>query len=179
MIPKLIKDEGIKELYFLFFGIVFVFLVIDLLCVIGSAYWKKGGQIKIKKSENLGINQKVYHNTLDGQEVTEIALLNEEGHVIKTWELIGHTALVIGRENGINDVDIDLEESAYSALVEQQHAVLNYAAQTWFIEDLHSKNGVRIQKNEDGGCYKLAKDRPCKLSKGDIILIANTKLLVR
>lgn len=47
------------------------------------------------------------------------------------------------------------------------------------IEDLHSNNGVRIQKRRDGQCYKLAKDRPCKLIKGDIVLIANTKLLVR
>lgn len=178
MIPKLIKDEGIQELYFLFFGIVFVFLIIDLISVIGGAYLKKRGDRKAREQLNLG--QASYVPLVDGQEdITEIALLNEEDQVIKTWELLGRTALVIGRDKGSRGVDIDLEESAYSALIEQQHAVLNYAAQAWFIEDLHSNNGVRIQKRRDGQCYKLAKDRPCKLIKGDIVLIANTKLLVR
>lgn len=113
-------------------------------------------------------------------EPSEIALLNEEDEIIKTWELKGHTALIIGRqEKSEQEVHINLDESIYSALIDPEHAVLNYAAESWFIEDLHSSNGVRIQKTQDGQCYKLATDKPCKLLRGDIILIANTRLLVR
>ena len=190
MVPKLIKDEGIRELYFLFFGIVFVFVLIDIILALNSKSSKQPQTMQTEKIAYDLVPQKYYQNVTYIEKtnemavhthhaITELALLNEEDRVIKTWELTGRVSLLIGRENGIQDVDIDLEESAYSALVDYQHAVLNYAMENWFIEDLSSNNGVRIQKRQDGQCYKLAKDKPCKLLKGDIILIANTKLLVR
>lgn len=110
--------------------------------------------------------------------ITELVLLNVDGHAIKSWLLSGKTSLLIGKENNLENVDVDLEECEYSALVDSLHATLNYCLDHWYVEDLHSKNGVRVQMAKDGVCYKVSKNRPCKLSAGDVILIANTKLLI-
>lgn len=112
-----------------------------------------------------------------GFAVHELILLDENEKPIKAWGLTGKTAMVIGRRNRNEEVDVDLSDCEYSALINVQHAVLNYCLDTWYIEDLGSQNGIQIRKVEDGFCYQVVSNRPCKLSAGDVIYIAKTKLL--
>lgn len=111
--------------------------------------------------------------------ISELVLLNEEGAPLAVWPLYGKVSMVIGRDVGENNVDVNLSSAAYASMVEIEHAVLNYSGGEWYIEDLASKNGVSVQKREDGKKYKLAPDKPCKVEAGDIILIAMTRLLLR
>lgn len=114
----------------------------------------------------------------DTYNISELILLDENNKPIKSWDLSGKISLLIGKEHDGEDVDVDLEECEYSALIDYEHAILNYCLDYWYIEDVYSKNGVRVQTINDGICYKVAKDRPCRLNAGDIIFIANTKLLI-
>lgn len=111
-------------------------------------------------------------------QIRELILLDEEDKPIKSWDLAGKVSLLIGRDNQDEPVDVDLEESEYSALIDYQHAVLNFCLDSWFVEDLNSHNGIRIRKIDDGVCYKIMQSRPCRLQPGDIIYIATTKLLI-
>ena len=72
---------------------------------------------------------------------------------------------------------MDLGDCEYGALVNVQHAVLNYSLDTWYLEDLGSQNGIQIKKVEDGKRYQVAPNHPCRVSAGDVIYIAKTKLL--
>lgn len=110
--------------------------------------------------------------------IRELILLDENEKPVKAWDLAGKVSLLIGRDNPEESVDVDLDECEYSALIDYQHAVLNYCMNAWFIEDLNSLNGIRIRKVDDGVCYKVMKSRPCRLMPGDVIYIANTKLLI-
>lgn len=110
--------------------------------------------------------------------VCELILLDENDKPVKSWDMSGKVSMVIGRDNPDEPVDVDLEECEYSALIDYLHAVLNFCRDAWYIEDLNSKNGIRIQKVDDGLCYKMAANRPCRLMPGDIIYIAKTKLLI-
>ena len=47
----------------------------------------------------------------------------------------------------------------------------------WYVEDLESHNGVKVKKVEDGECYRVL-HRPCRVTAGDILYIANTTLLL-
>ena len=87
--------------------------------------------------------------------------------------------MVIGTGSIENKVDIDLSQSIYSNLIEYEHAVLNYAGEGWYIEDLSSSNGVSIEKKEDNTLYKVAKYSPCIIKKEDVLFIGKTKLLLR
>lgn len=107
----------------------------------------------------------------------ELVLLNEHDKPVRAWDLTGKTAMVIGRKSKQEDVDVDLSDCEYSALVNIHHAVLNFSLDAWYVEDLGSQNGIRITKAEDGVCYRVTANRPCKLSAGDVIYIAKTKLL--
>ena len=111
--------------------------------------------------------------------VTEVLLLNEEDQTLATWPLYGKVSMVIGRDVGENQVDINLMPSTYASTVEVEHAVLNYTGGSWYVEDLASKNGVSVQSCKDGRKYKLASDQPCKLDAGDIIYIGLARLLIR
>ena len=108
--------------------------------------------------------------------ITQISLLNKNGEIISTWELYGKTSAVIGKDIGENLVDINLNETPYAAMIEVEHAVLNYAGGTWYIEDLDSKNGISIQKVGQDKAYKLSALQPCKLDFGDIVFIGVCQL---
>ncbi|AJQ29504.1 FHA domain-containing protein [Pelosinus fermentans] len=115
----------------------------------------------------------------EGGAITELLLLNEEEKPIAAWDMFGKTALVIGKDIKENHVDINLNQSVYASMIDIEHAVLNYADNHWYIEDLGSKNGVVLQKKADDRKYKLAADQPCKLDAGDVIIVGLTKLLAR
>ena len=131
--------------------------------------------IQSKKKEGLRESQTLRREI----GVNYLILLDEQDKPIKQWEIAGRTSAVIGRRNEDHEeeIDIDLGECEYSAFIDPCHAVLNFCLDSWYIEDLGSQNGVQVRKVEDGVCYKVL-NRPCKISAGDILYIANTRLLL-
>ena len=110
--------------------------------------------------------------------VSKISLIDKTGEIIFSWELYGKISMIIGKDIGENFVDIDLSRSPYAAMVDVEHAVLNYSDGSWYIEDLDSKNGVAIKKVGQKKSYKLSATEPCKLDFGDIIFIGNCQLRI-
>jgi pSer/pThr/pTyr-binding forkhead associated (FHA) protein len=86
---------------------------------------------------------------------------------------------LIGKNSKENEVDIDLNDTDYASLVSRHHAVLNFAEGSWFIEDIGSVNGSGIKRTDESSKFKMEKGKPYKISSGDIIYIANTKLLTK
>lgn len=109
---------------------------------------------------------------------TRLELLNEEGTAMKSWELFDRVSLVIGKDMGENQVDIDLKGSVYASMIDVEHAVLNYANGVWYIEDLGSRNGVSVKKAGNNKEYRLSQTQPCKLDQGDIIFLGMTQLKI-
>lgn len=148
------------------FGVKLTLLILGALIFLHSArslYLAAAEKIPAPKTESV--------NT-----ISEISLLNKNGEVIFSWELYGKTSAVIGKDIGENLVDIDLSESPYAAMVDVEHAVLNYADGNWYVEDLDSQNGISIQKFGQEKIYKLSALQPCKLDFGDVIFIGNCQL---
>ena len=71
-----------------------------------------------------------------------------------------------------------LFRSEYASMIDVEHAVLNYAKDAWYVEDISSKNGVSVRKS-DGRKYKIAYGKPCKLEQGDIIFIGLARLQIQ
>ena len=115
--------------------------------------------------------------TLQTHEVQRLVLLDEQDKPIKSWELQGKISLIIGKAGQNEELDIDLSDCEYSSFIDFQHAVLNFCLDQWYVEDLGSQNGVKVKKVEDGECYRVI-HRPCKVTAGDILYIANTRLLL-
>lgn len=109
--------------------------------------------------------------------VQRLILLDEQGKPIKSWDLQGRISLIIGKAGQDQELDIDLSDCEYSSFIDFQHAALNFCLDQWYVEDLGSQNGVKVRKVEDGECYRVI-HRPCKVVAGDILYIANTKLLL-
>ena len=105
-------------------------------------------------------------------------MLIDEDQALASWSLYGKTVMVIGRDSGENQVNINLANSTYAGTVDVEHAVLNYSAGSWYVEDLNSKNGVSVQKG-DKRKYKLAPGHPCLLARGDILYIGLVRLMIR
>ena len=112
----------------------------------------------------------------NGRGIQELLLLDEEGNEISAWHIGGKTSLLIGRDEHKENVDINLQNTEYGGMADRQHAVLNYAGGQWYIEDLGSRNGVRIKDVKDGKLYQVSKEHPCRINAGDIIFIGNTRL---
>lgn len=113
----------------------------------------------------------------DDMTIRQLVLLDEQNKPIKSWGLSGKIAVIIGKKNEEEEVDVDLEDCEYSTFINPQHAALNFCQNFWYVEDLNSQNGVQVKKVEDGICYKVL-NRPCRVMPGDIIYIANTRLLL-
>lgn len=111
--------------------------------------------------------------------ITEIVLLNEEDGELAVWNLYGRTSALIGRDVKENEVDIDLSQGPYAGMADIEHAVLNFSAGSWYVEDLGSKNGLRLKKAADGRMYRLSPDMSCKLEKGDCLYVGMNRLLLR
>lgn len=109
--------------------------------------------------------------------IRELLLLDENNKPVRSWNLAGRVSVIIGRAGKEEDVDVDLEGCEYGAFVDYQHAALNYSLDRWYVEDLGSSNGVRVEKVEDGNCYRIM-NRPCQVRAGDVLYIANTRLLL-
>ena len=111
--------------------------------------------------------------------VTELVLLSEEDTELQVWDLYGKTAAVIGRDVKENQVDIDLGGSPYASMVDIEHAVLNFSAGNWYVEDLGSANGISVKKAVDKRVYKLSAGTPCRLERGDCLYVGLNRLLLR
>lgn len=109
---------------------------------------------------------------------TELVLLNEEGGGLASWDIYGKNGIVIGRDVGENQVTVNLDHTAYASMIDVEHAVLNYSKDTWYVEDISSKNGVSVQKS-DGRKYRLSYGKPCRLEQGDIVYIGLAGLQLR
>lgn len=109
--------------------------------------------------------------------IQKLILLDGQDRPVKSWDMQGRISLVIGKADQSQEPDIDLSDCEYSSFIDFRHAVLNFTLDQWYVEDLESQNGVKIRKVEDGECYRVI-HRPCKVAAGDILYIANTKLLL-
>ena len=110
--------------------------------------------------------------------IDKVILLSKNGDEVFSWDLYGKTSAVIGKDMGDNLVDIDLSKNPYAAMIDIEHAVLNYTAGTWYVEDLGSRNGIEVRKVGQKKSYKLSSTQPCKLDFGDIISIGMCQLKV-
>jgi len=168
-------------------------LVSLAICILAVVYWREqlwliflSGGLAIlffvlgclDQSRRMVRKSPQVDHALDGR-VRQLVLLNEDDTALTSWDLFGRTSLVIGQDIGENEVDVNLADVTYASFIDIEHAVLNYAGGHWYIEDISSENGVKIQKQGDDRQYKLATDKPCRLGLGDIIYIAQTKLQIR
>jgi hypothetical protein len=111
--------------------------------------------------------------------IKKLILKDDDGRNVKIWDIESKTAVLIGKKTRENEVDIDLSGTDYATLVSKEHAVLNFAENCWYIEDLGSTNGSGVHRPKDNSKVKLAIGKPFKLSIGDVIYIANLKILVK
>ena len=129
-----------------------------------------------KGKRNISVSEEGFS---DSGMIVEAVLLSEEDTELHIWDIYGKTALVIGRDVKENQVDIDLSESPCAGMVDMEHAVMNYSAGNWYIEDLGSKNGIRVKKAWDGKVYQISADTPCRLGRGDILYVGMNRILLR
>jgi hypothetical protein len=112
-------------------------------------------------------------------DISGIIMLNENGAYLREWNIQGRIAVLIGKNTKNKEVDIDLSDSVYDALIHEEHAIMNYAGGDWYLEGLHMPSHIGIKKADNKMCYRLTGNKPCKLEKGDIVHIANTRLLIK
>ncbi|WP_255298257.1 FHA domain-containing protein [Brevibacillus dissolubilis] len=111
--------------------------------------------------------------------ISQLILLDEEGKYVREWTVQGETSLLIGKNSLQGEVDIDLSETEYASLISKQHAVLNFANGQWYIEDIDSRNGTGIKEASQSGKSRLESQKPHIIKAGDIIYIANTRILLK
>lgn len=96
------------------------------------------------------------------KELSEIHLLGEEGNVTATWDIYGKTSIVFGKDERENQVDVNLKNTDYAGTVDGEHAVMNYFNGNWYIEDLDSENGTRLQRAGEGKNTGYLQESPAR-----------------
>lgn len=115
---------------------------------------------------------------VDYQIINKLSL-KEEGTIIEEWDLKDKTALLVGKKEEGNNIDIDLATVNYASLISREHGVLNNAGNKWYFEDLNSLNGSGIRRKHNNKKFKVPPGEPYKLNAGDTLYIANTKLIIQ
>ena len=111
--------------------------------------------------------------------ISEILLLGEENNVTAVWDIYGKTSVVFGKDERENQVDVNLKNTDYAGTVDGEHAVMNYSNGSWYIEDLDSENGTRLQRSGEGKKYRVSSREPCKVEKNDIIYLGLAPIKIR
>lgn len=119
------------------------------------------------------------HVDIPKEKITKLVLLDDEGESLKEWYIQGAISLVIGKSSTENEVDIDLTDVEYHSLISKEHSVLNYSNGSWYLEDNDSDSGVGVRKSGKRVTERVEIDEPYEIDSGDIIYIANTRLLVK
>ena len=166
---------GIISVLFVFtvYNSEFYFVVKILLTVFGVSVFSHSAWILYISHGNEN-----FFNAKNSKAIRRIFLIDKNENEIKSWELYGKISMIIGKDIGENSVDIDLSISSYSATVDIEHAILNYADGNWYIEDLDSRNGLAVKKIGENKFYRLSGTEPYKLDFGDIIFVGNCQLKV-
>ncbi|MGM0501362.1 MAG: FHA domain-containing protein [Bacillota bacterium] len=123
--------------------------------------------------------KKMNQDGLEYKTIEKLVLKDEDEKIITDWDIKNKTALLIGKEEQGNGVDIDLSAATYSSLISREHGVLNNAEEKWYFEDLNSLNGSGIRRKHNNEKFKVNPEQPYKLNSGDVLYIANTKLIVQ
>ncbi|MEC0226290.1 FHA domain-containing protein [Paenibacillus alba] len=152
-----------------------------LKCIVGITALFCFYMYALKKSETPpnGPQAQVLSVQAASSSISKLAMLSEDGEKMKEWYIQGETALLIGKSSTDNEVEVDLADAEYASLISKQHAVLNYASGIWYLEDLDSRNGVGIKRKGASTKQVLENEAPYKIDSGDMIYIANTRLLVQ
>ena len=111
--------------------------------------------------------------------ISEILLLGEENNVTAVWDIYGKTSVVFGKDERENQVDVNLKNTDYAGTVDGEHAVMNFSNGSWYIEDLDSENGTRLQRGGEGKRYRVSSREPCKVEKNDIIYLGLAPVKIR
>ncbi|MNJ39537.1 FHA domain protein [compost metagenome] len=111
--------------------------------------------------------------------ISKIVLLDDDGERMKEWYVKGETSVLIGKNTSRGEVDIDLSDCEYASIVSPEHAILNRVGDQWFIEDADSHSGTGIRKAGRSESNRLVVEEPIQISTGDMIFIANTRLLIK
>ena len=162
-------EEGRNRTWILAAGIVAALFFILL-----ALSEKKAGERRLLRG---GVEEHML--PADTGTISELALLSEEDTELMVWDMYGKVSLVIGRDTGENQVDVDLSQSPYSGMVDVEHAVLNYSGGNWYIEDLGSANGISIRKAQDGRTYRISANTPCRVESGDVLSVGMNRLMIR
>lgn len=168
---------------------VFIGVIIALICVVAyitiESIYIRGLIIIVAIGFGIwgfvSLYRKLYKEEVveDESNIRRIELVNEDNEIIRTWNIGERISFLIGKDGNSEEMLVDLSSSVYSSFIENIHAVLNYAAGKWYIEDLSEETGISIQKYDDGTRYRIVKDAPCELKKGDILYISKVKLLLK
>lgn len=160
-------------------GVSIILMLVFLLMTIRD--WKYD-----KESKTAGKQTAVTQETQETQKeiqvsggIMEIILLSEDNTEIMAWDIYHKVSVIIGRDVGENRVDISLNQSPYASMVDIEHAVLNFAGGNWYVSDLESQNGIRVEKAQDGQVYRIASDVPCRIEAGDCLHVGLSRLLFR
>lgn len=122
---------------------------------------------------------RVRKKTAVSSRIVKLVLLDDDGTSVKEWYIQGETSVLIGKSTKSIEADIDLSDTPYASLISPQHAVLNKASGQWYIEDIDSTSGVGIRKGNQSRANKLEIEEPSLIEAGDLIYIANTRILVK
>ncbi|MFM9276562.1 FHA domain-containing protein [Paenibacillus jiagnxiensis] len=113
------------------------------------------------------------------KEIAKLVQLDDDGEPVKEWYIRGETSLLIGKSNARQEAEIDLSDSEYASLISAEHAVLNRVGGDWFVEDIDSTSGTGLRPARKSLVERLQSGELYKLGPGDLLYIANTRLLVK
>ena len=106
--------------------------------------------------------------------ITKLILKDMDNYDLETWDISKKTTILIGKGK---NVDIDLSNNDFSHIVSRVHGVLNKVEDTWIYEDMESKNGSGIEKN-NGIKQRIDSLVPYSLEYGDYLYIGTIKILI-
>ena len=177
---KINHHNKVKKIYFfniyvIVYIIIFLFVLLVILFTKFNVKYVSIALVVLNKKKELGKDfREIEKNKNKKKSITKLILKDVDNYDLSIWDISQKQTLLIGKGE---NVDIDLSKNDFSYLVSRIHGVLNKVNDTWVYEDMESKNGSGIEKN-DGIKQRLNSLVPYSLEYGDYLYIGTIKILM-
>lgn len=106
-------------------------------------------------------------------------VMDGQGGIRDEYELGRQKEILIGKSVPAGMVHIDFSDSAYAGSIQEEHAAFVRYGSCWYICARAENGMVGLRQRGGDAVYKLRKDVPYRIGRGDTVYISYEKIVMQ
>lgn len=106
-------------------------------------------------------------------------VMDGSGNLKEEYELGKQKEILIGKSTPANLVHIDFSDSQYASTIQEEHASFQRWGAFWYVYSKAENGMVGLKQGGSDIVYKLRRNTPYRIHRGDIVFISYEKIVIQ